>query len=60
MKWEGIKIRVDNVLQSESMWEGTEFAVCPKCKQIVRKEEIDSKIHVCFNPGEIISEVIMS
>jgi len=40
------------------MWDGTEFSVCPKCKQVVRREEIDRKIHVCWNPGEIISDVI--
>jgi len=57
---EGVKIRVDNVLQSESMWEGTGFAICPRCKQVVRKEEIDSKSHICWNPGEIISKVIVS
>ena len=57
---EGVKIRFDNLVQSESMWEGTEFTVCPRCKQVVRKEEIDSKIHICWNPGEIISKVILS
>jgi len=56
---EGVKIRVD-IGQSESVWEGTEFAICPRCKQVVRKEEIERKMHVCWAPGQIISGVILS
>jgi hypothetical protein len=44
----------------ESEWEGTDFAICSKCKQVVRKDEIKRKMHICWDPREIISEVIMS
>ncbi|MDI6826707.1 MAG: hypothetical protein QMD36_06030 [Candidatus Aenigmarchaeota archaeon] len=56
---EGIRIRV-NTVQSESGWEGTEFTICPKCKQVVRREEIERNMHVCWNPKEVISQVILA
>ncbi len=55
---EGIRIRVDTGEQSS--WEGTDFMVCPRCKQVVRIEEMRSRIHFCLNPRRVISEIILS
>jgi len=28
-------------------WEGIGYAICPKCKQVVRKEELENGTHIC-------------
>jgi len=55
---EGVKIRPDTI--EESTWDGTEFTVCSRCKQVVRTEEIERKIHVCLTSKELISVAILS
>jgi acetyl-CoA carboxylase beta subunit len=57
--WEGNRIRIDTG-QLDTEWEGTDFMVCSKCKQVVRKEEIQRNWHVCWHPREIISTAILS
>jgi hypothetical protein len=67
---EGRKIRFDigegsmwkgtDYTGEEAMWKGTDFMVCSRCKQVVRKEEIQRNLHTCWDSREIVSEVILS
>ncbi len=28
-------------------WEGTDYAVCPSCKQVVDRESLNNHSHIC-------------
>jgi len=37
------------VIKMENIWEGTDYDVCPSCKQIVIKDELIKHRHFCLD-----------
>jgi len=35
-------------------WEGTDFTVCPLCKQVTKRDELFNGTHVCWSRSEFI------
>jgi acetyl-CoA carboxylase beta subunit len=36
-------------------WEGTDYTVCPSCKQVVLKESIEKHTHVCMSHSDYMN-----
>lgn len=37
-------------------WEGTEYTVCPHCKQVVTRESLKNRTHICQDRSDFIRE----
>jgi len=40
-------------------WEGTEYTVCPSCKQVVTRESLENRTHICQDRSDFIKESLL-